>query len=1312
MATAFIISLEGSQALSEFRRDKLLHNLQGINDEIVTVQAQYLHLLHVSEEPGPDNRKIVDQLLQYGPLESNSSVEAPHVLRFVTVPRIGTISPWSTKATDIFHHCGLTQVLRVERGITWSIGFSSDQSSQKNKNSDLLALVHDPMTESVLEVDAELDPIFAEAEPAPLNTIDIINGGQDALDQADMEFGFALSDEEKVYLVEQFQSLGRNPTDVELMMFAQVNSEHCRHKIFNADWTIDSIDMPSSLFSMIRTTHEKHPEGTLVAYKDNASILAGVQGERLVVSENHDFQFVKEDIPFTAKVETHNHPTAISPFAGAATGSGGEIRDEGATGRGGKPKAGLVGYTVSDLRHPEIPRSWEDAHCAPERIATPLQIMLDGPIGAAAFNNEFGRPNIAGYFRTYEQVAENDEGVNLRHAYHKPIMLAGGVGTVRPHHIDKLPITQGCPIVVLGGPTMLIGLGGGAASSVASGDSDESLDFASVQRGNPEMQRRCQEVIDACAAMGKDNPIVSIHDVGAGGLCNALPELVNDADKGGHFELRKVLNDEPGMNPMQIWCNESQERYVLAVDPAKIELFENLCQRERCLYAIVGHATDDMSLVLDDDYFKADSSLPRPIDLPMSLLFGLPPKMHRQVETVSRPASALDLSGLTISRALELVLTLPAVADKTFLVTIGDRSVTGLICRDQMVGPWQVPVADVGVTASSYRGYTGEAMSIGERTPVAVLDAPASGRLAIAEAITNMAAVDTELSGIKLSANWMVAAGEKGHDAALYETVQSITQDVCWKLGLSIPVGKDSMSMKSVWNQDGAQHKAVSPVSLVVSGFTAVKDVRNTLTPQLTVDDQETDLWLLDLGKGKNRLGGSALAQVLNQTGSVPADLDDAADLKQLFNFIQQGNQSGLILAYHDRSDGGAITTLCEMAFASRCGLDISLNVAIEEEAIAILFNEEPGAVIQIRRSDNDAVEQLLHDYQLQSCSYKIAQVVKGDEIKIESSASSDASKLIFAESRTRLHRLWSETTYNMQKTRDNPDCAQSEYDRLLDQEDSGLFARLTFNPSQDIVAPYVNKGARPKIAILREQGVNGQMEMAAAFRRAGFDPQDVTMTDLDAGLTLDEFAGLAACGGFSFGDVLGAGEGWAKSILFNSRLRDMMQGFFHRQDTFSLGVCNGCQMMSTIKELIPGAESWPKFVRNLSEQYEARFVMVRVEDSPSILLQDMQGSCLPVSVAHGEGRVQWQSEQHRSEEFASLRFVDYKGLNTEVYPSNPNGSVNGLTGFTSQDGRATIMMPHPERVYRTVANSWHPSDWDEDGAWTRIFMNARCWVD
>ena len=1297
-----MLILRGGPALSTFRLRKQLEAVQAISPEVCHLYAEYIHFIDLEQALSDDQQAVLERLLTYGPRREE---EEPRGTLQLVVPRPGTISPWSSKATDIAHNCGLVSILRLERGVAWYLAGHEGAAVGEEVTARVRGLLHDRMTEVVMPALEEAEALFRHSEPRPLRHVDLLAGGRAALEKANREWGLALADDEIDYLVENFTAMGRNPTDVELMMFAQANSEHCRHKIFNADWIIDGRPRERSLFSMIRNTWHCHSEGILSAYKDNSAVIEGWKGELFAPEgEKGVWSYHREPLDILMKVETHNHPTAISPFPGAATGSGGEIRDEGATGRGGKPKAGLCGFSVSNLRLPGALRPWEGDFGRPKRIASALEIMLEGPIGAAAFNNEFGRPNIAGYFRTFEERVAGPEGPEVR-GYHKPIMLAGGVGTIRRPLVEKHRIPPGAQLIVLGGPAMLIGLGGGAASSMATGESEEDLDFASVQRGNPEMERRAQEVIDRCWRMGADNPIVSIHDVGAGGLSNAMPELVNDSGRGARFELRAIPCDDPGMSPMEIWCNEAQERYVLAVDAERLPQFQAICERERCPFAVIGEATEEQQLVLGDGLL--DSS---PIDLPMEVLLGKPPKMLRDVHHHPFHKPPLRFDGLDVTEAARRVLLLPGVADKTFLITIGDRSVTGLIARDQMVGPWQVPVADVAVTSTDYRGYTGEAMAIGERAPVALLDHRASVRMAVGEALTNLAAARVDdLGRVVLSANWMVPAGHPGEDAGLYDAVEAVGMELCPALGITIPVGKDSMSMKTVWREGGAEHSVTAPLSLVISAFGPVIDVRNTRTPQLRGDLGDTDLILVDLGKGRNRLGASALAQVYRQVGDEAPDLDDPAALRAFFEVIQELNHADRILAYHDRSDGGLFVTLCEMAFAGHCGIDVTLD-ALGEDPLAALFAEELGAVIQVRHCDTDEVLEALHTAGLGRVSHVIGTLAEEDRITFR-----HRGRVYLTEERAAWQRVWSETTWRMQSLRDNPECARQEYDRLLDTGDPGLHADLTFSVDEDPAAPYILQGARPRVAILREQGVNGQMEMAAAFDRAGFEAVDVHMSDIIAGRTrLSDFHGLAACGGFSYGDVLGAGEGWAKSILFNSRARDEFSAFFQRGDSFGLGVCNGCQMMSNLRELIPGSDHWPHFVRNLSEQYEARLVMVEVLESPSLFLAGMAGSRMPIVVAHGEGRAEFATADGAAEArragVAALRYVDNHGRPTERYPDNPNGSPGGLTGFCSSDGRFTIMMPHPERVFRASQFSWCPDAWDEDSPWMRLFRNARVW--
>ncbi len=1291
----------GKSALSAFRLEKLRAAALSLAPNVTIADTRHWYFVATKSALSAEQGGLLDRLLGLDVGAGEPDAAAAYT-RLLVVPRLGTISPWSSKATDIALHCSLPSVERIERGVVFYLASKNGATLTQAEVQAVLPLLHDRMTESVLnEIDAAVDKIFRHGEPQPLSSVDILAGGNAALAVANRELGLALSPDEIDYLVENFTKLKRNPTDVELMMFAQANSEHCRHKIFNADWIIDDEQQAISLFGMIRNTHKLHPEGTVIAYSDNSSVIEGAEIERFYPRAGGAYAFSSELTHTLMKVETHNHPTAIAPFAGAATGSGGEIRDEGATGIGSKPKAGLAGFSVSNLHIPGFEQPWEaDPIGKPGRIVTPLQIMVDGPLGSAAFNNEFGRPNLAGYFRTFEESVNGEV-----RGYHKPIMLAGGVGSIAASHTHKHDLPEGALLIQLGGPGMLIGLGGGAASSMDTGANAENLDFDSVQRGNPEMERRAQEVIDRCWQLGDNNPILSIHDVGAGGISNALPELVHGGGKGAHFELRNVPNEERGMSPMQIWSNESQERYVLAIPAERLAEFEAMCERERCPFAVLGRAISEDRLVVHDEEFSNDA-----VDMPLSVLLGKPPKMTRNVvrETVKLPA--FDTSGIALKDAIERVLRLPSVADKTFLISIGDRTVGGFTARDQMVGPWQTPVADVAVTTMGYNTYLGEAFAIGERTPIAVINGPASGRMAIGEAITNIAAARIEKIGdIKLSANWMAAAGHHGEDAALFDTVQAVGMELCPALGISIPVGKDSMSMKTTW-KEGDESKAVTaPLSLIVSAFTPTPDVRKTLTPQLA-NDADTVILLIDLGLGKNRLGGSALAQVYKQVGDVAPDVDDAARLKTFFEVIQSLNADGKLLAYHDRSDGGMLAALCEMAFAARTGLDVNLN-EMHGSTMSALFNEELGALLQVRRSELAEVLGRCYDAGLVEI-HPVATLNTSGNIVI-----SRQGEMLFSDSVVNLHRMWSETTYQMQKLRDNPACAQQEYDRLLDANDPGLHVKLSYDPN----TPHSALGAqpsvfstRPRMAILREQGVNGHVEMAAAFDRAGFAAVDVHMSDIISGrVKLDDFKGVVACGGFSYGDVLGAGEGWAKSILFNPRARDEFEAFFQRNDTFALGVCNGCQMMSNLHEIIPGAEHWAHFSRNQSEQFEARFVMVEVQPSPSILFDGMAGSRMPIVVAHGEGYADFSNADKlkAAQPLVSLRYVDNYGSPTETYPLNPNGSPQGITGLTTPDGRFSIMMPHPERVFRAVQNSWHPKEWQENGAWLRMFENARKWV-
>lgn len=1298
-----MLILRGAAALSSFRKQRLLNECQQLSPLIEDVHAQFVHFADISQHLSEPEHTTLEQLLVYGP-SREAEPDTSQVL--LVVPRLGTISPWSSKATDIAHNCGLNKVKRLERGIAYHFDIATHESSLIEA---LKKLIHDRMTEVVLHDLNDAEQLFDQHEPKALKTVDILSGGRDALAKANSDWGLALAEDEIDYLVTQFQQLERNPTDVELMMFAQANSEHCRHKIFNASWTIDGEEMPNSLFGMIKNTYKKTPEGTLSAYSDNSAVIEGPVAWRFFPeSDTGIYAYHQEPVHTLMKVETHNHPTAISPHPGAATGSGGEIRDEGATGCGSKPKVGLTGFSVSNLKLPDLPQPWEVDYGKPDRIVTALDIMLEGPIGGAAFNNEFGRPNVAGYFRTFEE-RENGADENTIRGYHKPIMLAGGMGNIRDEHVQKGDILPGHQLIVLGGPAMLIGLGGGAASSMASGTSSEDLDFASVQRDNPEMERRCQEVIDRCWAMADKNPIDFIHDVGAGGLSNALPELVKDGGRGGKFELRKVPNDEPGMAPVEIWCNEAQERYVMAVAEENMALFDGLCKRERCPYAVVGVATEELHLTLSDTHFIDEQDLPDPIDMPMDVLFGKPPKMHRDVSSRQTTPTALIVEA-ELKEQIKRVLTLPTVGDKTFLISIGDRTITGMVARDQMVGPWQVPVADCAVTTTTLSSHTGEAMAMGERTPVALLNYGASARMAVAEALTNICAASiADISDIKLSANWMAAAGADGEDAGLYEAVEAIGIDFCPDLGICIPVGKDSMSMRSTWqdNETGADKSVTAPLSLIITSFAPVIDVRKSLTPQLS-DEQDTTLVLFDLGRGNNRLGASSLAQVFNQIGEIPPDVS-ATDIKGLFKVIQTLNQQDTILAYHDRSDGGLLACLVEMMFAGGCGLDLQLQ-GMTGAVSGKLFNEEIGAVIQVNKSDLDTVMALANDYGLAECIHEIATLNQEKRLHIF-----DGNELIYENSSSELRALWSATTHQMQRLRDNSDCADEEQQARLDPDNPGMSVKLSFDPGEDISAPYVNV-SRPRMAILREQGVNGQLEMAAAFDKAGFESVDVHMSDIMQGRSqLADFQGLVACGGFSYGDVLGAGEGWAKSILYIEQSREQFQAFFERNDSFALGICNGCQMLSNLKSLIPGSEHWPHFVRNRSEQFEARVAMLEVLSTPSIFLEGMQGSRLPIAVAHGEGRAEFKSDQAAEQTLDSglvvAKYIDNYGNVTQQYPFNPNGSSGAIAGLTNEDGRVTIMMPHPERVYRTVQNSWAPDDWSEDGPWLRMFRNARHWL-
>jgi phosphoribosylformylglycinamidine synthase len=1297
-----MFSLFGAPALSQFRLDGLLRSLQSQDPRVTTLSSRWMHFIDAAQPLDPGELRLLEKLLTYGARHATREAPGQHSgHRVLVTPRVGTESPWSSKATDIAHVCGLSKIARIERGCMYFVGSSASLSVGDLQK--LAAPLHDRMTESVWLDTDEPTKLFHAGVARPLRSVDV-GSGSAALTRANRDWGMALSGDEIDYLVKAFQGLGRDPTDVELMMFAQANSEHCRHKIFNADFIIDGEQMPQSLFAMIRATYARNSHGVLSAYRDNAAVIEGATATRFF-ADPYTLRYAGsvEPVDILMKVETHNHPTAISPFPGAATGAGGEIRDEGATGIGARPKAGLTGFSVSNLRIPGMTQPWEIDYGKPERIASALDIMIAAPLGAAAFNNEFGRPATCGYFRVFEQKT-SEGGRDLIRGYHKPIMIAGGLGSVRRPNVEKKDVVVGAPLVVLGGPAMLIGLGGGAASSVGSGQSSSDLDFASVQRGNAEIQRRAQEVIDRCIALGDANPILLIHDVGAGGLSNALPEAIAHSHRGGSIDLRKIPSAESELSPMEIWCNEAQERYVLALAPGSVAQFAALCERERCPYAVVGEITDDGTLRVAD----ADSS-EAPVDMPIDVLLGKPPRMTRDVQSTPKILADLSTEGVTLSDSLDRLLCLPTIADKTFLITIGDRTVGGLISRDQMVGPWQVPVADVAVSLSSYDEYTGEAMAMGERAPVAVLDAPASGRLAVAEAITNILAADIlHLQDIRLSANWMAACGEPGEDADLYATVRAVGAELCSELGITIPVGKDSLSMKTRWSDAAGEHLVTAPVSLIISAFAPVQDARATLTPQLDLS-QPSRLLLIDLGAGKNRLGGSCWSQVHLKSGGAPADLDSPKLLSALFAALREMKDAKLLLAYHDRSDGGLLITLLEMAFASRCGLDIDLGVS--GDVIGACFAEELGVVLQVATERVAEAIKLLERHGLAQLTRNLGAPTAGDSVRLSANGA-----VAHSASRAALHRRWSEVSYRMQEMRDNPACAREEYSRLEDGGDPGLHAQLTYDPSEDVTAPFIG-GARPAIAVLREQGVNSHTEMAAVFTRAGFDAYDVHMTDiLNGRVRLGRFHGLVACGGFSYGDVLGAGEGWAKSILFNQRARDEFTAFFQRSSSFTLGVCNGCQMLSALKELIPGAERWPRFVRNRSEQYEARLALVRVPQSNSVLLQGMHGSVLPIAVAHGEGQAEFDAGSNATallaDGLASLQFVDTRDQPTEKYPFNPNGSALGLAGLSSVDGRVTSVMPHPERVFRTVQNSWAPREWGEDGGWMRLFRNARVFVN
>jgi phosphoribosylformylglycinamidine synthase len=1282
--------LLGEPALSDFRKQKLVRRITRLGADASGMRSHFVYLIESGSAPEEQDILKLQDLL-HGERVDEFTTDG----LLLVVPRLGTQSPWSSKATDIARRCGMEDIERIERGVAfWLPAVCEDEDSLREEIGELL---HDRMTQSVLATLGEAYALFRHSAPRPLGRVPVLSGRSEALVTADRELGLALSEREVEYLLSAFTEMGRDPTDAELMMFAQANSEHCRHKIFNAEWVLDGEAKEYSLFGMIRNTHAVSPAGVLSAYHDNSAVLEGAEGERFLVDPGSKvYHWRKESLPFQIKVETHNHPTAISPFPGAATGSGGEIRDESATGRGARPKAGLTGYSLSHLEIPGYDFPWQANSGKPDRIASSLDIISEGPIGGAAFNNEFGRPALCGYFRTFEQ---NVGGALW--GYHKPIMIAGGMGSIREQHVDKLSLKPGARVVVLGGPAMLIGLGGGAASSVGSGQGQEDLDYASVQRGNPEMQRRCQEVIDTCWAMGRENPILSIHDVGAGGLSNALPELLNDGGHGGALELRLVPSADSAMSPMEIWCNEAQERYVLAIEETSVDLFTAICERERCPFAVLGEATAERHLKLSDRLLG-----PAPVDMPLDVLLGKTPRMHRDVRRQRFEGNDFLHHDLDLCESLHRVLRFPAVASKSFLVTIGDRSVGGLVSRDQMIGPWQVPVADAAVTLAGFHARGGEAMAMGERTPLAVLDGPASGRMAITEAVTNIACADIgDLSRIRLSANWMAAAGEAGQDGALFDTVQAVGMELCPELGIAIPVGKDSLSMKTVWQDESGERKMLAPVSLIVSAFAPVEDVARTLTPQLSLPEQPSRLLLIDLGGGLNRLGGSCLAQVYGRFGRQVPDLEDSGRLKQFFTAIQELNRAGLISAYHDRSDGGLLVTLCEMAFASHCGLNLSLTPP-GGDLISMLFAEEPGAVIQVAEENLERVLDLLAGAGLREMLFDLGSPAHGNRLRMEC-----GGVLRLDQSLSELQALWSETSHAVQRLRDNPECADQEMDYISTWSGRGMDPVLTYDPDNNPAAPMIATGVRPGVAILREQGVNGHVEMAAAFDQAGFSATDVHMSDLISGRrSLQSFAGIVACGGFSYGDVLGAGRGWAKSILFSDALRNEFERFLADGERFALGVCNGCQMLAALRELVPGAQAWPDLAANRSEQFEARLGVVRIEDSPSVFFQGMAGARIPVASAHGEGRVDFNGAGI-PEGLVALRYVDDRGQPTEHYPENPNGSPQGITGLCNSDGRVTILMPHPERTLRTVNFSWAPEEWGDVSPWQRMFQNARLWT-
>ena len=1297
-----MIVKEGPASHSPFKLESLLRRLQSIDQNIDDLGARFIHLIDSKNDPDEEQDRILDSILEYGPDWPFGTDEG---FKVFTLPRFGTTSPWSSKATDIAKVCGLTSIEKIERGVVFTLALK-DKDSAPNKEA--IEMLYDRMTEVVITDLKQAKEIFSSLEPQPFSDVDILSDGKKALETANIELGLALNNDEIDYLLEQFTKLNRNPTDAELMMFAQANSEHCRHKVFNADWVIDGVDKERSLFQMIKNTYEASSRNVLSAYKDNAAVIAGHKADWFLPHlDDQKYGRFHDEIHTMMKVETHNHPTAISPYPGAATGSGGEIRDEAATGRGAMPKAGLTGFSVSHLFIPGDLQSWEKTIGKPDHIASALDIMLDGPIGGAAYNNEFGRPNILGYFRTFEE--ENKEESNTSWGFHKPIMIVGGMGNISDSSVKKNDIDAGSLIIVLGGPAMLIGLGGGSASSLNAGSSDSELDFASVQRDNAELERRAQEVITRCFAMGVQNkednanPIILIHDVGAGGLSNAIPEVADHSKMSADINLRDIDNAEPGMSPLEIWCNEAQERYVLSIHPDDLEVFDQVCKRERCPYAVVGEVATHGNLRLKDEVYDN-----YPIDMPMDVLFGKPPKT--KLEITSEQKSIIDdgLKGIDIEEAALKILRFPTVADKTFLIHIGDRTVGGLVSQDQFVGPWQVPVSDVAVTLKDHFGVQGEAMAMGERSPIAVHNAAASGRIAVGEAITNiLSAPIGDIADIKLSANWMSSIMTDRLKQDLYETVEAISVDFCSKIGITIPVGKDSLSMQTSWVNEEKQYKNTAPLSLVISAFSPIDDVNNVITPQLK-DKSESILLLIDLGQGQNRMGGSCLSQIYNRSLGETPDIENPEVLKKFFNAITKLKSRMLIQAYHDRSDGGLFACVSEMAFAGNMGLDLSLEAANQEELLKLLFSEELGCVIQIQNGDLDDVLDILNEASLSNSIYPIGTVVKDKQISIKNNEFNHSFDL------KTLRQAWSKMSYEMQKLRDNPETAEEGFKKILDVNDPGLNPKIKFGPTQ-IDYKRLTKSS-PKVAILRDQGVNSQIEMAVAFNKAGFNAYDIHMTDiLNGQVNLDQYIGLVVCGGFSYGDVLGAGGGWAKSVLFNENAQNQFKTFFHREETFSLGICNGCQMMSQLKDLIPGADHWPRFVRNLSEQFEARLNMVEVLESNSIFLNGMEGSMIPIATSHGEGRVQYSNDGDMNALIeasgVTIRYVDNFGQPAINYPDNPNGSESGFAGFCSEDGRSTIMMPHPERVMRTEQFSWCPDDWKDHGPWARFFVNARDWI-